>query len=40
MVVTKGAANVRQSCTVYFDIKNAEGNARRLFANCIVSRID
>ena len=24
MVVTKGAANVRQSCTVYFDIKNAK----------------
>ena len=40
MVVTKGAANVRQSRTVHFDIKNAKGNARRLFANCMVPRID
>ena len=36
----KGAANVRQGGAVYVHIKNIKGNARRLFANRMVPRID
>ena len=40
IAVIQRAENVHQSGAVYFDIKNAKGNAWRLFANRMVSRID
>ena len=40
MLVIQGATNLHQGGALYFDIKNAKGNARRLFANCMVPRID
>ncbi len=40
MLIIQGARNVHQGGAVYVDIKNAKGNARRLFANRMVPRID
>ena len=40
MLVIRVARNVHQGVAVYVDIKNTKRNARRLFANRMVPKID